>query len=162
MLQLFLGKHHQKEKRFGPGPSNNYTSGSGKQPFWKRNKKNDIARDTELGAVGAGAVAAETKHRKKNSIFRPSNETAMTGSTAAAPEQFYAGQNHPSDLNTYRQDGGYPQAGTTSAPYNSNYPGHAVTQGLEHVPGVHNDGFPHIEPSAQGAYNQTSYGRTNF
>ena len=162
LLQLFLGKHHQKEKRFGPSPSNNYTSGSGKQPFWKRNKKNDTARDTELGVLGAGAVAAEKNHRKKNSSVRPSNDTAMTGSTAAAPEQFYGGQNHVSGPNTYRQDGGYPRGDTTAAAHNPGYPGQAVTSDLEHVPGVHHGGFPHNEPGAQGAYNQTTFGSTNF
>ena len=80
----------------------------------------------------------------------------MTGSTAAAPEPFYGGD--ASGPNSYRQDAGYP-----TVPYDANYDRHTAPQGLEHVPGVHNDGFPHVEPGAQGAYNQTSYGRTtNF
>ena len=91
-MQLLLGRHHQREKRFGPGPSNNYTSGEGKkssfgrktqtplnapvtaekkQPFWKGNGR--IANDTELGTVGA----------------RPSHDTALTGSTVAATGATY-------------------------------------------------------------------------
>lgn len=30
LVELALVRHHRKEKRFGPGPANNYTSGSGK------------------------------------------------------------------------------------------------------------------------------------
>merc|ERR1712000_547788 len=37
-VQFLLARHHQKEKRYGPSPSNNYTSGTGRRPFWKRNR----------------------------------------------------------------------------------------------------------------------------
>merc|ERR1711939_934142 len=39
VVQFLLARHHQKEKRYGPSPSNNYTSGTGRRPFWKRNRK---------------------------------------------------------------------------------------------------------------------------
>ena len=71
-LQILLVRHHKKEKRYGPSPSNNYTSGGGKTPFWKRNKKINNTRDAELATTGA----AGTHH-----TMRPSHDTAYTGTT---------------------------------------------------------------------------------
>lgn len=66
---IMLVKHHKKEKRFGPGPSNNYTSGS-RMKFWQRkNKAPKGTRDAEM-ATAHTAVPARTSH-----------ETGMTGST---------------------------------------------------------------------------------
>ncbi|EXJ55467.1 hypothetical protein A1O7_08394 [Cladophialophora yegresii CBS 114405] len=70
IVQVLLARHHKKEKRFGPSPKNNYTKGTGRAPFWKRNKKVRTTRDAEM-ATGAGAGAG----------YRPSHETGMTGST---------------------------------------------------------------------------------
>ncbi|TWU78363.1 hypothetical protein ED733_008657 [Metarhizium rileyi] len=42
LLEIALVRHHRKEKRFGPGPGNNYTSGYAKNGFlgrFRRNKK---------------------------------------------------------------------------------------------------------------------------
>ncbi|CAI7634415.1 unnamed protein product [Penicillium glandicola] len=36
-FQVLLARDHQREKRFGPSPTNNYTYGS-RTPFWRRNK----------------------------------------------------------------------------------------------------------------------------
>ena len=76
-LEILLSRAHKREKRYGPSPSNNYTSGYGKQRFWQRkNKKNKHNNeDAELGAVGAGALAAEEHHHNN----RNSN---ITGDTA--------------------------------------------------------------------------------
>jgi hypothetical protein len=85
ILQLMLAKHHQHEKRVGPSPANNYTSGTGRRQFWKR-KNRHTARDAELGAVGAGALATE-KHYHNN--VRPSHDTGITGTTVDAPADSY-------------------------------------------------------------------------
>ena len=69
VLQVLLARHHQKEKRYGPGPSNDYTSGVGRRPFWKRNKKANYTRDAEMATAGA-AVGA-----------RHSHDTGLTGNT---------------------------------------------------------------------------------
>lgn len=66
VMQVLLVKHHRKEKRYGPGPSNNYTSGSGKFAFWKRNKKVHNTRDAEMATAGT---------------VRPSHDTGYTGTT---------------------------------------------------------------------------------
>jgi len=64
--QLALGKQHQKEKRYGPSPANNYTAGSGGRSFWPRRHRGHIARDAEVGAIGTGALAAEKHHNHHN------------------------------------------------------------------------------------------------
>ena len=80
-MQIALVRHHKKEKRYGPSPSNNYTSGFGKRKFWQRKPKGGNAtRDTEMGAGGLSAPGPD---------MRPSHETGFTGSTvgntASAP-----------------------------------------------------------------------------
>ncbi|KAF2224830.1 hypothetical protein BDZ85DRAFT_84757 [Elsinoe ampelina] len=82
VIQVFLVRNHKKEKRFGPSPSNNYTSGSGRRRFpWQRKK----------AAVAAGA-GAHGHHGHRDAEMagvdtRPSYDTAYTGSTVAAPHQ---------------------------------------------------------------------------
>lgn len=72
-MQVFLVRHHKKEKRYGPSPSNNYTSGFGKGKFWQRKPKN-ANRDTEMaGGLGTG-----------NRDMRPSYETGTTVGNSAA------------------------------------------------------------------------------
>ncbi|KAF4552719.1 Hypothetical protein D9617_9g025090 [Elsinoe fawcettii] len=80
VVQVFLVRHHKKEKRFGPSPSNNYTSGTGRRWPWQR-KRN-------AAAVGAGAGAYGTRDAEMGGVdTRPSHDTAYTGSTMAAPHQ---------------------------------------------------------------------------
>merc|ERR1712230_360293 len=75
VVQFLLARHHQKEKRYGPSPSNNYTSGTGRRPFWKRNRKASRGtRDAEMATT-----AASPGHH--GTTVRPSHETGMTGST---------------------------------------------------------------------------------
>lgn len=174
-MALLLKRHHQKEKQYGPGPSNNYTSGRGKTPFWKRNKKGN--RDAEeLGALGAGSAAiADEKHKKNKRVsdIRPSHETGMTGSTAAAPDAAYGGSSNkyaePAVPTHHNANTGYPQysqqqTGTAvTAPdntYGSGYGGDSAGYGqpagtkVFHDPNpyaeVHGDGHPHSRPEADG------------
>lgn len=64
-MQVLLVRHHKKEKRYGPGPSNNYTFGSARRSFWRRNKATNT-RDAEMATSGA---------------YRPSHDTGFTGTT---------------------------------------------------------------------------------
>jgi hypothetical protein len=51
-LQVPLFRHNQRQKRYGPSPGNNYTSGSGRRPFWRRRANADAASapgDASLG-----------------------------------------------------------------------------------------------------------------
>ena len=106
IVQVLLAKHHRKEKKFGPGPSNNYTSGSGKTPFWKRNrgtgggmfgtkKSAHSTRDAELATSHAGMPV------------RPSHDTGFTGNTLH-------GTNGAMDDAKYGQPGYGQTTGTTT------------------------------------------------
>jgi len=83
IVQFMLVRHHKKEKRYGPGPSNNYTKGTGRVPFWKRGgrKNKHTTRDAEM-ATGTTAGAG----------YRPSHETGMTGSTMHGGNTQFAGE----------------------------------------------------------------------
>jgi hypothetical protein len=95
-----MAKHHKKEKRYGPGPANGYTKGSGMK-FWQRNQRNR-AVDPEVAPMPAqgGLTAPVIQHD-----IRPSHDTAYTGSTVAAPNSGF--DNHKTTLN-----GGYHTAPT--------------------------------------------------
>ncbi|MCJ1276539.1 hypothetical protein MMC21_004345 [Puttea exsequens] len=71
ILEFLMHRAHKRDKRYGPSPSNNYTSGYGKQRFWQRkNRKNRNKglepNDAELGTVGAGALAADHHDHHKH------------------------------------------------------------------------------------------------
>ncbi|KAH7090774.1 hypothetical protein FB567DRAFT_520609 [Paraphoma chrysanthemicola] len=83
-LHIFLSRHHKKEKRYGPGPANGYTKGSGMK-FWQRRKaRKQGLRDPEVGTVPVSGGLAAPGHN-----VRPSHDTAYTGSTVAAPNSHY-------------------------------------------------------------------------
>jgi len=93
ILQLVLGRHAKKEKRYGPGPSNNYTSGTGKRSRFGRGKKGMVAddpvdthtrdtRDVELGTTGLATSTAAAD-------IRPSADTAVTDTAYGGPENKY-------------------------------------------------------------------------
>jgi len=68
--QVLMVRHHKKEKKYGPSPANNYTSGSGRRPFWRRNRRTN--RDMEVaGAVGASRPSAETGTTLGNNAYAP-------------------------------------------------------------------------------------------
>lgn len=76
IYQVFMISKARKEKRYGPSPKNNYTSGSGKAPFWKRKNKR-VNRDMEATGTYGGAA-------------RPSGETGTTlGNNNAMAEPKY-------------------------------------------------------------------------
>jgi len=100
ILQLVLGRHAKREKRFGPGPSNNYTSGTGKQSRFGRRNKGMVAndpvdthtrdtRDVELGTGLATSTAAAD--------MRPSADTAVTDTAYGGPESKYFNNNSNRD-----------------------------------------------------------------
>jgi len=105
VVQLWLGRHHQKQKKYGPSPANNYTAGSGTK-WYKRNKRSSktthdsYAKDAELGAVGAGGLTAHDAH---HADFRPSHET---GTTVGAPHGTYTGNKYEAQP-TIPTTGGY-------------------------------------------------------
>ncbi|KAF1350437.1 hypothetical protein EJ07DRAFT_139124 [Lizonia empirigonia] len=115
-VQILLGRHHKKEKRFGPGPTNNYTRGSGAK-FWQRKKRNNNLHDPEVAAVPTTTTGHATLAPGARD-YRQSHDTHMTGSTVAAP--YGTATNGPLDNHAYNKPvtGGYhtAPAGTYVAP----------------------------------------------
>jgi hypothetical protein len=87
LTQLWLGRHHQREKRFGPSPKNNYTAGSGSRWFKRRRgpKTTHDAYAKDAEATGALGVPPND--------LRPSQETGYTGTTAGV-DGTYAGNKY--------------------------------------------------------------------
>ncbi|KAF2689213.1 hypothetical protein K458DRAFT_413508 [Lentithecium fluviatile CBS 122367] len=86
LVQLCLGRIHKKEKRYGPSPSNGYTKGSGVK-FFGRKHKNRNVRDAEM--AGAVPAAGATMLAPGGRDYRPSHDTAYTGSTVAPASATY-------------------------------------------------------------------------
>jgi hypothetical protein len=84
VMQIMLVRHHKREKRYGPSPSNNYTSGYGKKFGFGRKKNNAplANKDTELGAVPPGSAhsAGVPVHGGHSGYY-----TAPTGTAAGNP-----------------------------------------------------------------------------
>jgi hypothetical protein len=108
-VQILLGRHHKKEKRFGPSPTNNYTKGYGNK-FWQRKRHNAELRDPEVAAVPATTTTGHAALAPGARDYRPSHDTHMTGSTVAPPH----GTAGPLDNHAYNKPvaGGYHTAPT--------------------------------------------------
>lgn len=118
LFQVWLARNAQREKRFGPSPANNYTTGSGKKWFGRR--KRGVAtthhhKDAEAGAIGAGGLAAA--HHHHDAATRPSHDTAFTGTTAGHHDGTYTGTKY--EQSHVPTAGGYHTAptGTGVNPY---------------------------------------------
>lgn len=116
LMHIWLGRNHQREKKFGPSPKNNYTAGSGTRWFKRRRGPKAThdanAKDAEAqGALGVPPAAV-----------RPSQETGYTGTTAGIGDG-YTRDTYASDkYNTHATvptAGGYHTAptGTGVNPY---------------------------------------------
>ncbi len=132
IVQIWLGRHHRREKRYGPSPSNNYTSGKTGRKFWVRKPKTTTTthHDTEKGHVHgahsattttattttaplvAGGIGSDGHHD-----IRPSGDTGYTGSTMAPPNSHYNKYEGPT--NSVPTHTGYYSAptGTAVNPY---------------------------------------------
>ena len=98
-MQVLLVRHHKKEKRYGPSPSNNYTSGYGsKFGFGRKKKTGGVVKDSE---AGHGGLPAEN---------RVSHETGYTGTTVGGP-----------GYDTYGSD----KVGTTQPAYGGSHGAHS-------------------------------------
>ena len=86
-LQIALARSHKREKRYGPSPANNYTSGSGSRKIWQRKpwqRKNKGTRDIELGTTAAGALPNDQYDIRASDV---------TGTTAPVTDNTYGGTN---------------------------------------------------------------------
>ncbi|KAM3418436.1 hypothetical protein BST61_g4423 [Cercospora zeina] len=86
VMQIVLVRHHKKEKRYGPSPSNNYTSGFEKKKFWQRKPKN-ATRDAEMaGGVGGLAVPAHPNNRASYETGTTAGINDKVDQTTYAPQ----------------------------------------------------------------------------
>jgi len=124
LMQLWLGRRHQKEKAYGPSPANNYTSGSGVRFFSRRKGAKSaharVAKDAEMaGAAGLAGAALEHHHHHEQHNGVTGNEGTYIGNkyeTTAAPNSGIptAGGYHTGTtgtaVNPYGYDGAAGQA----------------------------------------------------
>ncbi|KAL4886641.1 hypothetical protein BJY04DRAFT_178061 [Aspergillus karnatakaensis] len=105
LFQFLLGRHHKREKRFGPSPANNYTYGSQRRGFFSRNKRypdnasgddilpghptpHDVENPYAAGANGAPAHAPVTDeksgwfNRSGGGLFGRRNQPVNTATPA--------------------------------------------------------------------------------
>lgn len=88
LVEVALARHHRKEKRFGPGPTNDYTSGYGaKGGFFSR-----IFRRRKNTAAGNDDALPEHAHPDQLDTYRQSHATDRT-----------AVNNFPDDNNAYNK-----------------------------------------------------------
>jgi len=106
LMQIALVRNHKKEKRFGPSPSNNYTSGYGRGKGLFARKNKGTTRDAEV--AGAGGLAAAQPD------IRPSHETGYTGTTVGGANAYTNDKVEPT---TGNHAGYYNAPATTANPY---------------------------------------------
>ncbi|KAL4951141.1 hypothetical protein BDW69DRAFT_43271 [Aspergillus filifer] len=111
LFQFLLGRHHKREKRFGPSPTNNYTYGSGtkRRGFWNRNKRSpegmtgddvlpahstpqDVGETNGYAADGTG-VGAGAEKQGRFGRFGRRNEQPAYGDSAVPASGYGAGAN---------------------------------------------------------------------
>ncbi|KAL2869232.1 uncharacterized protein BJX67DRAFT_22390 [Aspergillus lucknowensis] len=91
LFQYLLARHHKREKGFGPSPANNYTYGTQRRGFWRRNKNAPQAaagEDTLPGHptphdVETGSTTEKSGWFNNRSFFgRRNNEPVSAAPTA--------------------------------------------------------------------------------
>ena len=168
VLAVLLNRQHKREKRRGPSPSNNYTSGSGKRSFFKRKRGRKHTKDAELGNVGEGnaAILEEKSHQKDHHSngYRPSHDTGITGTTAAAPEPAYGGSpnKYHDGLTTPQRNSGYnaynPQSSGTDNGVGYLAPDTGVGAHMNQKKEVYHDPQPYAEVHGSGVPHQATRG----
>ncbi|CDM31420.1 hypothetical protein DTO013E5_379 [Penicillium roqueforti] len=88
LFQILLARHHKREKRFGPSPTNGYTNGS-RKAFWRRNKNSPMATgaaDTLPGHPTPYDVEMGTEPHNEKTWFNSWNKNKnTTNPPTAAP-----------------------------------------------------------------------------
>jgi len=130
LLEIAMWRHHRAEKKYGPSPANDYTTGYPHRRFWHRKGR----RDAEL-AAGAGGLAAEKHHHDQRTSYATDN-TAV-GSTGE-PVNYKYGHNAGAMNDGYATTGagglndGYAGAGAVNDGYT---PAASAGTGQHHLGG---------------------------
>ncbi|KAK1964285.1 hypothetical protein LZ32DRAFT_609142 [Colletotrichum eremochloae] len=117
LVEVALARHHHKEKRFGPSPKNNYTSGSGAKPgfFSSFRRRNRPVAETNENALPMHASPDQVRTSY-------ATETTAVGQESAYPkyEGAYA-TNGTAGVNGYNHGQETGTTGTTQPPNNYRY-----------------------------------------
>lgn len=115
VVQLCLGRHHKREKAFGPSPTNNYTSGTAGKKKWFGRKNKNATTSNNIYAKDAEATGGLPT---TGTEYRTSHETGYTGTTAGH-DATYTGNKYESTQPAIPTNGGYHTAptGTGVNPY---------------------------------------------
>lgn len=130
-MEIALVRHHRKEKRFGPGPQNNYTSGYGTRKAgggffsrFRRNKDSDMVDesnrlpehtlpnqlDNNRQSYGTETTAATHDARGPSADYHK-QETGYGFQPAATQGRWHtAPQTNPAPANYRYEDGIYSRA----------------------------------------------------
>ncbi|KAK2066500.1 hypothetical protein P8C59_000312 [Phyllachora maydis] len=100
LLELALVRHRRKERRFGPSPANNYTSGYGSQrgrfPLFGRGRKNRQQQQQQQQAAAAAAAVDPNglpAHTHPDQV-RDGYATGRTRVDGAGGDKYEMGANH--------------------------------------------------------------------
>jgi len=95
IFQLWLGRRHQKDKRYGPSPANNYTSGSARGGFFSRRRARKAGRGgaaAEAGVIGTNGVGNNHHHGHNGHAVEDHRLSHGTATTDSYVGNKYEGQ----------------------------------------------------------------------
>lgn len=108
-VQIWIGRHHQKQKRYGPSPANNYTRGNGIRFFRRRGGARSAhaaaAKDAEVGMISSGGVGGVAAADSVD----PRYENPSTGTYVG--NKYETGTNGVGHHNGLTHNSGIPTAG---------------------------------------------------
>lgn len=90
-MQVALMRHHKKEKRYGPSPDNNYTSGYGKKGMFSRFGRN---KNNSAKAAEAGAYTSPKNNRASAETGYTNGTNGTNGVTNGTSDTYVAGGAH--------------------------------------------------------------------
>jgi len=117
-VQIWLGRNHRKQKRYGPSPANNYTKGNGIR-FFKRRRGNKSAHAAAVKDAEAGVVAPEAAHHAHH------DSGTYAGNKYETAEPAYNGH-HTGVLNGHNGTSGHNAGVPTAGGYHTGPAGSAV------------------------------------
>lgn len=91
VFQMALWMNHKKEKKYGPGPSNGYTSGSGKRSRFGRHQKEEAAFAAPI--VEKEVVNTHARHGDRD-IEKGATDMRPSADTVGEPGTAYGGSDH--------------------------------------------------------------------
>jgi hypothetical protein len=81
VLEVAMWRHHKADKKYGPGPSNNYTTGSGSSRlrFWQRRRRNNTMASAYEKPVNANALPAHATPADVRTSYATDNTMVGAG-----------------------------------------------------------------------------------